>query len=50
MNLFLKKIDKLKEIDLDKFVDDSYLKKAFSELKKEYPSDQELQGEWLPLK
>ncbi|TYZ29761.1 ABC transporter substrate-binding protein [Selenomonas caprae] len=47
---FLKKIDKLKEIDLDKFVDDSYLKKAFSELKKEYPSDQELQGEWLPLK
>ena len=46
---FLKRIDKIKDIDLNKFVDDQYLKEAFKLQQKTYPSDAELSGDWLPL-
>lgn len=47
---FLKKIDKLKQLDIDKFVDDQYLKEAYRDLGIAYPDEAQLQGEWLPLK
>ena len=47
---FLVKIGSIKDVDLEKFVDDSYLRKAFEELGIAYPSDEALKGDWLPLK
>lgn len=47
---FLQEIGSIKDVDLDKFVDNSYLKKAYDELNKSYPSDEELKGDWLLLK
>jgi len=47
---FLVRIDKLKQIDLNKFIDDQYLKEAYKDLGESYPTDTQLQGDWLPLK
>lgn len=47
---FLQKLGNLKDVHLDKFIDDSYLRKAYEELEKEYPSAEELAGEWLTSK
>jgi NitT/TauT family transport system substrate-binding protein len=47
---FLKKLEKLKNIDLNKFVDDQYVKAAFKELGYQYPTDAELKSDWIPLK
>lgn len=47
---FLKKLEKLKELDLNKFVDDQYVKAACKELGYEYPDDAALKGDWIPLK
>lgn len=47
---FLQDIGSIKDVDLDTFIDDSYLKKAYEELGMEYPDETELSGEWLPLK
>jgi NitT/TauT family transport system substrate-binding protein len=47
---FLQKLEKLKSIDLNKFVDDQYLKAAFKELGYKYPTETELKGDWIPLK
>lgn len=46
---FLQEIGSIKDVDLDKFVDDSYLKEAFKDLNEDYPNDEELKGDWLPL-
>lgn len=46
---FLQEIGSIKDVDLDKFIDDSYLKKAFKDYGKDYPNDEELKGDWLPL-
>jgi NitT/TauT family transport system substrate-binding protein len=47
---FLKKLNKLKSLDLNKFVDDQYIKEAYKESNNQYPSDSELKGDWKPLK
>lgn len=43
---FLKKIGSIKDVDLDKFVDSSYLREAYSNLKLEYPDEAELAKGW----
>lgn len=43
---FLKKLGKLKKVDLAPFLDDKYLKQAASELKRKYPGPEVLKGGW----
>jgi NitT/TauT family transport system substrate-binding protein len=47
---FLQKIDKIKNVDLDKFIDDEYIKEAYKESKLQYPASDVLKGDWQPLK
>lgn len=47
---FLKKLDKLKSLDLNKFIDDQYIKEAYKESDNKYPTDSDLKGDWKPLK
>ncbi len=44
---FLQKTNTLKNLNIDQFIDDSYLRKAFQELGKSYPDDSQLQKDWL---
>ncbi|MEW9672200.1 ABC transporter substrate-binding protein [Ammoniphilus sp. 3BR4] len=44
---FLIELGKLKDLDLEKFADDSYLRKAAEEMGKPYLSDEELKGDWI---
>ena len=43
---FLQKIGNIKDLDLDQFIDDSYLKEAYKELGEEYPDAETLAGDW----
>ncbi|EDK35064.1 ABC transporter substrate-binding protein [Clostridium kluyveri] len=47
---FLKKLDKIKDVDLNKFIDDEYIKQAYKESNLQYPSADLLKGNWQPLK
>lgn len=43
---FLQEIGNIKDLDLDQFVDDSYLREAYKELGEEYPDAETLAGDW----
>lgn len=47
---FLKKLNKIKDVDLDEFIDDEYIKQAYKESNLQYPSADSLKGDWQPLK
>ncbi|QKS48839.1 ABC transporter substrate-binding protein (plasmid) [Paenibacillus cellulosilyticus] len=49
--LFLEQIGKLKKpLDLDAFIDDSYLREAMTTLNQPYLTDKELNGDWVEAK
>lgn len=43
---FLKEIGSIKDVDLDKFIDDSYLRQAYKNLDLEYPDEDALTAGW----
>ena len=43
---FLKELGSIKDVDLDQFIDDSYLRKAYEELGMEYPDADQLSEAW----
>lgn len=47
---FLKKIGKIKDVDLNKFIDPQYIKEAYKNSKETYPSQEILKGNWQQLK
>ncbi|WP_338433358.1 ABC transporter substrate-binding protein [Clostridium tyrobutyricum] len=47
---FLKKLKKIKDVDLNKFIDSQYIEEAYKESKEEYPSPEVLKENWQKLK
>lgn len=47
---FLKKLGKIKDVDLNKFIDSQYIKEAYKDSKDTYPSQEVLKGNWQQLK
>jgi NitT/TauT family transport system substrate-binding protein len=47
---FLEKLGKIKNVDLNEFVDSQYIKEAYKDSKIAYPSEEVLKGNWQQVK